>query len=75
MYHYIYQVYYIPFSMSNFIICLLKREADYSLYGDYGQSNYGTLNGKADVPVPIEIPPEAIDEVRGSTSVYHTSRR
>lgn len=41
----------------------MRREADYSLYGDYGQSNYGTLNGKADVPVPIEIPPEAIDEI------------
>ena len=40
-----------------------QREGDYSLYGDYGQSNYGTLDGKGEPPLPIEIPPEAIDEV------------
>ena len=40
-----------------------QREGDYSLYGDYGQSNYGTLDGKGEPPLAIEIPPEAIDEV------------
>ena len=43
--------------------CHYQREGDYSLYGDYGQSNYGTLDGKGEPPLPIEIPPEAIDEV------------
>ena len=43
---------------------MLKGTGDYSLYGDYGQSNYGTLDGAENIePMPIEIPPEAIDQV------------
>ena len=45
------------------IYLILKGAGDYSLYGDYGQSNYGTLDGGAADPIPIEIPPEAIDQV------------
>jgi hypothetical protein len=42
----------------------IRREVDYSLYADYGgQSNCGTLNGKPEDPIPIDIPPEAIDEI------------
>jgi len=40
-----------------------KVTADYSLYGDYGQSTYSTLDGKATDQIPIEIPPEAMDEI------------
>ena len=42
--------------------------ADYSLYGDYGQSTYSTLDGKATDQIPIEIPPEAMDEVNKLSS-------
>jgi len=42
----------------------IRKESEYSLYADYGQSNYGTMDAEAIDPLPLpENAPEQIDEV------------
>ena len=42
----------------------MQKESEYSLYADYGQNNYGTMDAEKIAPAPLpDIAPEQIDEV------------
>ena len=59
-------LYMIDFHSSILFHFHFQKQSEYSLYADYGQSDYGATATDAETVAPIPLPetvPETIDEV------------